>query len=401
MWFLYVAVALVLLIIGGLYVRRRLTNALSALGVRDSGVRVVRWAILWLLYGVPVLTLGSVLVGLTLGYESAPRLDGPVGTWLLLFPFTCALLVALQAVPWLLAVDLVYAIVRRRRDVAIANRVRAIAVLATVGIFAVYTPARILIERDALRVREHQIAASAAATTRFRIAFVADMQQDRHTDADRASAVYATLSEKRPDVVLSGGDWINTGADYIEQAAATAAELESRLGTFSVRGDHEHFAYGFDRERSVAEVERAMTRHGITMVSDEVRWFEHDGKRIAVLFINHNYVHRTTAQTVERLIGEARGADYTIAVAHQLDAKLTPVLVDRVDLVLAAHTHGGQINPMIGVAHIALARLETPYTDGRYQSGKTTIIVTAGVGYSIVPFRYASPGSIELIDLEL
>jgi predicted MPP superfamily phosphohydrolase len=56
---------------------------------------------------------------------------------------------------------------------------------------------------------------------------------------------------------------------------------------------------------------------------------------------------------------------------------------------------------MIGVAHIALARLETPYTDGRYQSGKTTIIVTAGVGYSIVPFRYASPGSIELVDLWL
>ncbi|KAB2894399.1 MAG: hypothetical protein F9K40_16595 [Kofleriaceae bacterium] len=400
MWFVYVAVALVLLVIGGLYVRRRLTGALAALGVRERRVRVVRWGVLWVLYGVPVIMIVSVVVGVALGADSAPALDGPLGTWLLLFPFTCALLVTLQAVPWLLALDGACAIVRRRRDAATANRVRTIGVLAILGGFAVYTPARILVERDALRLREHRVVVSPAATAPFRIAFVADMQQDRHTDAERARDVYAMLNARRPDLVLSGGDWINMGPDYIEEAAATAARLESRLGTFSVRGDHEHFAY-FDQERSAAEVERALTRHGIAMVNDEVRWFEHGGKRIAVLFINHNYIHRTSAKTVDRLIGEARGADYTIAVAHQLDALLTPLLVDRVDLVLAAHTHGGQINPVVGLVHVALARLETPYTDGRYQRGQTTIIVTAGVGYSIVPFRYASPGSIEIIELQL
>jgi predicted MPP superfamily phosphohydrolase len=132
-----------------------------------------------------------------------------------------------------------------------------------------------------------------------------------------------------------------------------------------------------------------------------VRWFEHGAKRIAVLFINHNYIHRTDRQTIDRLIGEARGADYTIALAHKLDSKLTPLLVDRVDLILGAHTHGGQLNPVIGVTHVNLARLESPYTDGRYQRGTTTIIITAGLGYSMVPFRYAAPGSIEIIDLAL
>ena len=55
--------------------------------------------------------------------------------------------------------------------------------------------------------------------------------------------------------------------------------------------------------------------------------------------------------------------------------------------------------PLLGLWHVPLARLETPYVDGRYQLGATTIIVTAGVGYSIVPFRYASPGSVELVEL--
>ena len=38
---------------------------------------------------------------------------------------------------------------------------------------------------------------------------------------------------------------------------------------------------------------------------------------------------------------------------------------------------------------------------GRYRLGSTTLIVTSGIGYSIAPFRYASPSSIEMIDLHL
>ena len=103
--------------------------------------------------------------------------------------------------------------------------------------------------------------------------------------------------------------------------------------------------------------------------------------------------------TIRALVASVAGADYSIAVTHQLDAALFSLLQDKVDLVLGAHTHGGQVNPVLGVTHVAPARLETEFIDGRYQRGATTIIITAGVGFSIVPFRYAAPGSIELIEL--
>lgn len=51
------------------------------------------------------------------------------------------------------------------------------------------------------------------------------------------------------------------------------------------------------------------------------------------------------------------------------------------------------------MAPVALARVETPFVNGRYELGTTTVIVTAGIGYSIVPLRYASPSSVELVDL--
>lgn len=402
MWFVFLGAALILLIIGGLYARRRLTGALAQFGVSARRIRIVRWVTAWLLFGFPIIVIVTIVASLLLGRATVPRFDGVVATWVLGLPFVWTLLVMVQALPWLLAFDVVHAIVRRRRGPQVVARLRAIAVLGVLGVFAIYTPVRIVAQRGELRVRHHQVgpAARGGAAHPFRIAFLADVQQDVHTDAARAREVYAIVNASQPDVVLSGGDWINTGPDHITSAAEAAATLRSRLGTFSVRGDHEHFAY-VDRERSVTEVEQAMRAHGVTMINNEVRWFEHHGKRLAVVFLNYNYIHRADAGTITALVDSVAGADYAIVVTHQLDASLAALLEDKVDLVLGAHTHGGQVNPVIGVCHVKLARLETTFVDGRYQLGRTTVIVTAGIGYSIVPIRYAAPGSIELIELAL
>lgn len=399
MWFVYVGVALVLLTIAGLYARRRITDALAHFGVGERRRRIIRWLMAWLLFGFPLLVIGSILVSRLAGATTIPRYDGLVAGWLLAVPFIWSVLVVVQALPWLLAVDVAHLVVRRRRGAAIAARLRAAAVLAIVGVFAIYTPARVLAERGDLRVRHHQLG-RAASTPPMRIAFIADVQQDVHTDGARAREVYAQVNATQPDLVLSGGDWINSGPDHIAAAAAAAGTLRSRLGTFSVRGDHEHFAY-VDRNRSVAEVEQAMRAHGVAMISNDVRWFEHHGKRVAVVFLNYNYIQKIEPPAIAALVDSVRDADYSIVVTHQLDRTLFALLEDKVDLVLGAHTHGGQVNPVVGAVHVPLARVETPFIDGRYQRGRTTILITAGIGYSLVPIRYASPGSIELLELRL
>lgn len=400
MWFVFVFVGLALLIAVGIYARRRIATALEQVRTPARRIRVVRWVIGWLLWGYPAVMVVSVIASLALGRSTIWWFDGPIASWLLVFPWVWSALVVLQALPWLLVNDLAHAIVRRRRGASVAARARAIGVLLAVGGFAVYTPVRILVERGDVRMRWHDVSTASPTAPPFRIAFVADVQQDGHTDGDDARAVYARINTTAPDLVLSGGDWINTGPEYIADSAAAAATLRSRLGTFSVRGDHEHFAY-IDRERSVTEVEQAMRAHGVAMLANEVRWFEHHGRRIAVAFLNYNYIHRQAAAEIEGLLARLAGADYRIAVTHQLDARLASQLAGKVDLVLGAHTHGGQINPVLGVVHVPLARLETEHVDGRYQLGPTTVIVTAGIGYSVVPVRYAAPGSVEIIELRL
>jgi predicted MPP superfamily phosphohydrolase len=396
MWFVMLGVALVLLTVGALYLRRRLTDAARVLG---AGPRSQRWlgrGVLWLLLGFPAIMFVTVAVALAVGAETMPRYDGPIATWLLVYPFFGAALVLAQSLPWLVVLELVHLGVRRWRGPAPAARTRALAAIAVLAAFAIYTPIKIVVERDALRVRHHALAA--ADGPRLRVVFLADLQLDRHTGDARVARVIRAVADADADLILSGGDWINTGPDHIAAAAEVAGALPSRLGTFTVRGDHEHFAY-VDQSRSVREVEVALTARGVTSVTDQVRWFTEGGRRIGVAFLSHNYLRRVPPATVDALVAELAGADRSIVVTHQLDAALAARLRDRVDLILAGHTHGGQVNPVLGWRHVSLARVETPYVDGRYRLGTTTVIVTAGIGYSIVPFRYASPGSIEVIEL--
>ena len=405
MWFIWLALGLTLVTAAGLYTRRRVAEAAGALGLAPRGQRVLRVAMLWLLFGYPVLMFATVAFTLALGRERMVGFEGPVASWLLVVPFFLTVLVVLQALPWLLVVEVVQRVRRARGRATWMRRGHALAVLAPIVAFAIYTPARIAWQRGELRWRHHVVAAphratdpAAARPRPFRIAFLADLQMDDHTTEADVARITAQLDEARPDIVLSAGDWINMGPDHIAAAARAAGRAHSRLGTYSVRGDHEHFAYT-DRARSVDAVTAAMAGQGVAMLHNEVRRFAHEGTTIAVAFLTYSYPARTSFVEIARLVAELDGADVRILVTHQLTREIAEFARDRVELVLAGHTHGGQVNPVVGLWHVPLARLETPYVDGRYQLGATTIIVTAGLGYSLVPFRYASPASIETIDV--
>lgn len=396
MWFVLLAIALSIVVSGGLYFRWRLLAALETLGARPRILRPGRWLLLWLLFGYPFLVIAFVFISYGLGRDSVSiSASGPL-QWFVGYPFWISVLVMLQSLPFLFALDL-FRWVARKKGLQTATRWWARACVFVVAAFAIYTPTRIIVERSALQVKRFELGSGEG--TPFRFVFLGDLQQDANMNQARADQVVQLVNQEKPDLIIYGGDWISSGNGYIQDAANTGGKFESRLGTMSVVGDHEHFAYR-DQERSVREVAEALQSNEVELINNEIRWIDHEGQRIAIIFLNYNYIYRTPPGEVQELMGKVKDADYSILVTHQFDAALADLARDQVDLVLAGHTHGGQVNPVLGFQHVSLARVETEHVEGRYALGeRTVVIVTAGIGFSIAPFRYASPASFEVIEL--
>src|SRR5262249_13369204 len=68
-------------------------------------------------------------------------------------------------------------------------------------------------------------------------------------------------------------------------------------------------------------------------------------------------------------------------------------------LMLAGHTHGGQVNVEILDQAINPARFFTPYVYGIYRKGNASAYVTRGIGTIGVPARLGAPPEICLLRL--
>jgi hypothetical protein len=161
MWFVLVLIGLALLTISGLYVRRRLGGALAELGVSARAIRVMRWVMGWLMWGHPSIVILTVVAAVGLGWSTLPRYDGWWASLMLGLPFFLTVLIVLQSVVWIVAIDLVYVVARRGTPTA--RRARSIAVLIAIGAFALYTPIRIIAERGVVRMRPHRVGRAAQA----------------------------------------------------------------------------------------------------------------------------------------------------------------------------------------------------------------------------------------------
>ncbi len=74
--------------------------------------------------------------------------------------------------------------------------------------------------------------------------------------------------------------------------------------------------------------------------------------------------------------------------------------VDKVDLVLSGHTHGGQVRiPFIGPLWLPLPPKYWGYDYGLFQVSETKMFVTRGVGTTFLPLRFNCPPEIVVLSL--
>jgi predicted MPP superfamily phosphohydrolase len=227
-----------------------------------------------------------------------------------------------------------------------------------------------------------------AGAAPVRIALIADLHvAGPDMPPERLARIVERINALGPDLVLIAGDFVSdkrasTHRYSFAEAVAPLAALRARLGTIAVLGNHDHW-------RGTAEARAALAGIGIRVLANEA--VQAGPLAIGGLddaFTGHNRDAATYA-AMRRLPG-AR-----LLLSHSPDPFAT--LPPDIALMLAGHTHCGQIRlPFIG-AISTMSDHGDRYACGIIEENGRTLIVTAGLGTSILPLRLMAPPDLWLI----
>lgn len=213
-----------------------------------------------------------------------------------------------------------------------------------------------------------------------------------HVDVAKLRAVVAAANAERPDLVVLLGDYVIqgvAGGRFIppETTARELAALRARLGVYAVLGNHDHWLDG-------ARVKRAFVTAGIAVIDDDVVRIGDAARELWLVGIHDIWTGWPDVPALLRRVPRNRP---TLALTHNPD--IFPSLPAGVDLLLAGHTHGGQVSlPVLG-APIVPSSYGQRFARGHIAEAGRHLFVTSGVGTSIVPLRFRVPPEVSLVIL--
>lgn len=205
----------------------------------------------------------------------------------------------------------------------------------------------------------------------------------------RLARVVEQANALRPDLILFAGDFISdkrtaTRWYRFDEALAPLAGLRAPLGSVAVLGNHDHWV-------DAAAATRALERAGIrTLFNDAVR-----AGPLVIGGLDDDFTGRADlARTLARM-REVRGVP--LVLSHSPDPFAD--LPRQVRLMLAGHTHCGQVAlPWIGAISY-VSRHGRRYACGRIDEGGRTLFVGAGIGTSVAPLRLWAVPDMWLIEV--
>jgi predicted MPP superfamily phosphohydrolase len=264
--------------------------------------------------------------------------------------------------------------------------------LAPLGFYGSFIePSRVTLERA-----EVSLPAARAGERAVTIGVLADLQF-RRVGAPQREAVRRVMAE-RPDVIVLPGD-IHQGSRA--SLARALPEIRKLLGRLRAPGGV-YFVPG-DAERR-GEARRVTAGTAVRVLRNDVARTRVGDRTLAIGGIELNYRSAAARRTVRRLERAPGRGDARILLSHRPDPVLDLARRTRIDLVVAGHTHGGQIQlPLIGPPFIASAVPRDVGAGGLHELGsgsRRRIYVSRGIGLErgqAPPVRLLAPPEVSLL----
>lgn len=302
-------------------------------------------------------------------------------------------------ISWILAADIINLIVtyliRIKRPQL--QTLMGLAVLAVTFAVFIYTMGKTIYDTNRIKVEyitvEHQSVA-AGELDPIRMVHISEIHADRYTSPDKIKRYMRTVREQQPDIVFVTGDLISSGMNYVEIAANSLASVQPPLGVHFVMGDHDYWA-GQD------EITEILESKGINVIRDANKWLTLGLGSIKLTGITEVYSTSINRDLLQELLSELKDEQLSIFLSHQAPDDIIEIAKNSgTDLLLAGHTHGGQIRIPIFFRKFTAANMETNYVNGYWQKNGMILNINSGLGFTLAPLRYNAPAGVSVIDIK-
>ena len=253
----------------------------------------------------------------------------------------------------------------------------------------------------ALEVNEYEIVSDRIPQgfDGFRIAQISDLHNTEFGEGN--VKLIELLSQTNPDIIVITGDLIDSRHTDIEIVLDFARRAVQIASVYYVSGNHEA------RVAEYEDLKIGLVKAGVVILENQKVQITRDGESLTLMGIDdpsfqEDYLFGDSEcvarQAIENLQNESDG--YTILLSHR--PELFDLYVEtEMDLVFSGHAHGGQFRlPFIGGLVAPNQGFFPKYDAGQFKEENTTMIVSRGVGNSIIPIRFNNRPEIVVAELK-
>ena len=364
------------------------------------------------LYPVHVVLLGISIVAALVFYRHFSNAGSPYPLQVILWVIVAFFLVLIPKLVYTVFSFFDYPLQwKLKRHVRIFKRIGIICAFAAFGLMVWgITAGRNIIEIKEIELESDKLPESFDG---YRIAFFTDMHlgnlRPRSTLPDR---VARKINELDPDIVVNGGDLVNTDARELNgRYMGMLGKIRAKDGIFSVLGNHDLGIYirrsgDFTQEESLRLLAGKYGELGWRLMRNETVHIKRGNDSIAISGINYPEDHRLNTSVrnfgdVDYGMTYAGVSDsvYNIMISHTPDTWDDILAYGISDLTLSGHVHAMQMKLGFGDKVWSPARLMYKRWTGLYTEQGKHLYINDGLGYVMFPMRVNVYPEITLIVL--
>ncbi len=255
-------------------------------------------------------------------------------------------------------------------------------------------------ENNAITVSQYEIASEKIPESfdGFVIVHLSDLHNKMF--GENQKRLIKHVKEQNPDMIVITGDLIDSNRPDVGTGLLLVEEAMKIAPVYFITGNHDNYLSDTD----TYALFQGLKKLGARVLDDEAidLYVKNEQECILLMGVDDDTIayNSRLAETLEKLVTrEGDGSLFTVLLAHEPQRMPTYSRYD-IDLVLSGHAHGGQFRiPFVGGFVAPDQGFLPKYTKGLYEENGTKMIVSAGLGNSVIPQRLLNRPEVVKITL--